>query len=106
MEGTGEIDLLNRRKFYSERVPKSILPIAYAEGGNLVCLPILPESFGKVFFWDHELEASDGEPATWENLFKVADPFEEFFQNIGFFLCATQDDKVICVTHHLQFCSC
>ncbi len=77
-----ESDLLHKREFYIKRTPGAIVPIAYAEGGNLVCLSTRPDSFGQVFFWDHELEASDGEEATWENLFKVADSFDEFFQNL------------------------
>jgi hypothetical protein len=77
-----ESDLTKKQKFYLERVPKGIIPIAYAEGGNLICLSIIPDTFGQVFFWDHELESSDGEPATWDNLFKLADSFDEFFQNL------------------------
>ncbi len=36
-----------------------MLPIALAEGGNLVCLSVANDDFGSVHFWDHEAEAEE-----------------------------------------------
>ena len=50
------------------RLPKGMLPIAWAEGGNLVCIRI---SDGSVIFWDHELEDD-------VNIFEISCSFESF----------------------------
>lgn len=39
------------------RMPEGCLPIADAEGGNLVLLDL---GDGSVLFWDHEIEGADG----------------------------------------------
>jgi len=41
---------------YGDRLPRRTIPIAYAEGGNLVLLAL---DDGRVSFWDHELEDTD-----------------------------------------------
>ena len=38
---------------YRDRFPSGMIPIAFAEGGNLVFLAL---DSGQVMFWDHELE--------------------------------------------------
>lgn len=48
--------IMRERKELGNRLPSSLLPIAYAEGGNLICLNLLE---GSVFYWDHELEATN-----------------------------------------------
>jgi len=59
-----------------DRVPSNAWPIAYAEGGNLVCL-VVGERAG-VYFWDHEQEAEEGQPATWANMFLLSETFSGF----------------------------
>jgi hypothetical protein len=63
-----------------ERVPPNAWPVAYAEGGNLVCL-VIGERAG-VYFWNHELEAEEGEPATWDNMYLLAKTFAELLERI------------------------
>lgn len=75
-------DLLLRRAELIERVPKDILPIGDASCGNVVCISLQSNTFGKVFFWDHELEADEGEAATFSNLFKIGNSFTDFFENL------------------------
>ena len=55
---------------YSHRFPRRMIPIAFAEGGNLVFLAL---DDGQVLFWDHELEAANP-------LFALAPSFEAFWQ--------------------------
>lgn len=55
-------------------------PIAYAEGGNYLCL-VLGEKAG-VYFWDHELEAEEGQLPSWNNMFRVADNFASFWSSL------------------------
>lgn len=54
-------------------LPKSgVLPIARDPGGNLVCLGYAGKRAGKVFFFDHEMEA----------LVPLADSFTEFLNGL------------------------
>jgi hypothetical protein len=57
---------------YSDRVPAEMIPIAFAEGGNLIMLGLRD---GRVFFWDHELE--DAQP-----LFPLAPDFGTFWREL------------------------
>ncbi|MGA3282912.1 MAG: SMI1/KNR4 family protein [Verrucomicrobiota bacterium] len=75
-------DLLSRRTALTDRVPKDVLPIGDASCGNIVCLSLQPKTFGQIFFWDHELEAEEDEPATFSNLFKIGDSFTNFLENL------------------------
>jgi hypothetical protein len=75
----GADGLLAVRKAYEGRLPADLLPIAYAAGGNLICISILS---GKVQFWDHEREAEEGQPPTTENLTLLSDSFDQFFDSL------------------------
>jgi len=48
--------ILAAREQYGGRLAHGLVPVAVAEGGNLVCLDL---SDGSVVFWDHEFEDSD-----------------------------------------------
>lgn len=75
------IDLEATLKVYRDRVPEALFPIARA-GGGLVCVTVAGEQQGQVFFWDHEEEAEEGEPPTWDNLYPVAEHFDAFLANL------------------------
>jgi len=77
-----EGDLNTKRLSMADRVPIRYLPIADAEGGNLLVLSLAPPDLGAVYFWDHELEAEEGEPATKDNLYPIAQSFDEFLQKL------------------------
>lgn len=62
------------------RVPKGFVPVADAEGGNVICICAKGRDSGAVFYWDHELEPSEGKKPTRRNLFKVADNFSQFWE--------------------------
>jgi hypothetical protein len=57
---------------YGDRLGSDAVPIAYAAGGNLVCLSRVD---GSVMFWDHELE--HGDPFT-----RVADDLAAFLERL------------------------
>lgn len=78
-------DLLSRRAALIDRVPKDDLPIGDASCGNVVCLSLQPATFGQVFFWDHELEADEGQQPTFSNLFLVGNSFDDFFTKLDKF---------------------
>lgn len=75
-------DLRLRRAELNDRVPKDVLPIGDASCGNVVCLSLQPKTFGQVFFWDHELEAEEGETAIFSNLFRIGNSFSDFFESL------------------------
>ena len=73
----GTLDL--RRHQYSDRVPAEHLPIADAEGGNLLLLDL---AAGAVWFWDHEREAEEGAPPDPGAVSKVADSFADLLARL------------------------
>jgi hypothetical protein len=75
-------DLLWHRHLLIDRVPTNILPIAGDEGGNQICLSLRPESYGWIYYWDHELEAEEGQPATFDNMSKINSSFRAFVQSL------------------------
>ena len=69
-------------KRYRNRVPAGFLPIAVDPGGNLICLAMAGARAGKVYFWDHEEEAEEGQPPTDKNVFLIANTFDEFLSRL------------------------
>src|SRR5271156_3675440 len=67
--------VIQNQTVFANRLPKRMLAIAYAGGGNLVCLRT---SDGSVYLWDHEREAGEGEEARYENMARLASSFSEF----------------------------
>lgn len=67
----------------AKRIPSSMLPIAADYAGNVVCISISNDTFGKIYFWDHEeeLEDDDNNPSH-DNLYLIADSFTEFLGSL------------------------
>jgi hypothetical protein len=63
-----------------ERIPNDFLPIAADPFGNLILIGINRWNFGKIYFWDHELEAV---PPSIKNISKIADSFELFIDALA-----------------------
>lgn len=80
---------------YRGRMPSSIIPIADDDCGNAVCVGIRGPHVGKVFFWDHELEAEDGE--SWDNVTEIAPTFSAFLASLFKWVDPTETelDRVI-----------
>jgi hypothetical protein len=77
----GERDtILARCRDYAGRIGEHMIPIADAEGGNLVAISIGGDEVGSVWFWDHELEADEGDPPRPEALTWLAPDFDAFFE--------------------------
>lgn len=60
------------------RMPPELIPIGSDPFGNWICLGVAGEPRGRVYFWEHEAEADEDEPPTWDNLRRLADSFTEF----------------------------
>lgn len=71
------IDLENQIAIYTKRIPSTMIPIAMAGGGNLVCIE-LPQ--GTIYFWDHESEGDENEKNI--GLHFIANSFSIFFDMI------------------------
>jgi hypothetical protein len=75
-------NLLMNIKMYEERIPQNFIPIADDPGGNLVLISVKGPDRGKVYFWDHEMEADEGEKPDYSNLTLIADSFDEFINSL------------------------
>jgi hypothetical protein len=64
------------------RVPDTLIPIGEDPFGNLICLAVTGSAAGRVLFWDHEREASEGEPPATDNLYPIADSFDAFLGSL------------------------
>jgi len=56
-----------------------VIPIAYAGGGNLVCISLEKGVYG-VYYWDHELEPNEGELPSWNNMYFLSNSFSDFLK--------------------------
>jgi hypothetical protein len=73
---------------YQNRIPRNCFPIAYDSSGNLILLSIEGNDREKVYFWDHENEADEGEEPDYRNVYLIADTFDEF-------LAGLQDESIL-----------
>lgn len=76
-----DYDIVKDLKIYKDRIPPDCLPIAYDEGGNLICLILKGINREKIYFWDHELEKDDDEP-DYSNMTLIANNFDEFINGL------------------------
>ena len=40
---------------YQGRMPKELIPIADPDFGNQICMSLAKATYGKIYFWDHEI---------------------------------------------------
>jgi hypothetical protein len=64
---------------FNNRIPKGYIPIASAEGGNLICINLASDT-NTIYFWNHEEESEEGEEPTIKNMYKIADNFTNFLE--------------------------
>ncbi len=67
---------------YAGRIPSNTIAIADDAGGNLIIMSVSGPDYGKIYFWDHEMEAYEDEEPDYSNLTLVADSFQEFIDNL------------------------
>ena len=69
---------------YTDRFIHHIIPIGHDAGGNYVCLNVNQgNDYGKVYFYDHEVENEDENGnLTWDNLYLIADSFSDFLEKL------------------------
>lgn len=76
--GEGEDSLDAWLTAYKGRLPANVLPIAYDQGGNPICL-ILGGEDAPVAFWDHEQESNDNNLT---EFYAIAPDFETFCSDL------------------------
>lgn len=86
--GTTEEDFWNIEYIYENyinRMPKKCVAIADPDFGNQICMSLQVDTYGKIYFWDHEtMDVDFGEVSslTMDALLLLADSFEEFLERI------------------------
>jgi hypothetical protein len=83
-----------RTRFFSGRMPESIIPIGDDGGAGQICLGIKGSEAGKVYYWDQQYEPLDeddyledyGKPrppeAMFQNVHLIAESFEDFLRRL------------------------
>jgi hypothetical protein len=86
-------NLLQQYKYNRFRIPNNMIHIGSDCGGNQILLSIKNPDRGKVYFWDHELEADtdNGEVPSYDNLTLIANSFDEFLSK----LYSEDDDNTV-----------
>ena len=75
-------NILLKQKYAGTRFPNNFLPIARDVYGNFILLSVKNKDRGKIYFWDHEMEADEGETPDYSNLTLIADSFDEFIEGL------------------------
>jgi cell wall assembly regulator SMI1 len=67
-----------------DRIARLSIPFGDDPGGNRFLISVEPETYGAVFFWDHENEPVEGgnSIAQFPNLHRLANSFEEFILSL------------------------
>lgn len=75
--------LAHLRKTYKDRIPKNMLPFGDDPAGNLFLMRLDDgESYGNIYFWDHENEADVEEEPSYANVHFIAHTFDEFLSKL------------------------
>lgn len=75
-------NLLTYLKTYRGRVADGFLPIAHDPGGNLVVIGVADPYMDRIYFWDHEFEAEDGQTANMSNMHLIAENLTTFLDGL------------------------
>lgn len=67
---------------YKGILGSSVMPIADADGGDLICIGLKDKYRGKIYYWYHENETTD--EGGKEYYYLIANSFEEFISKFSF----------------------
>lgn len=73
--------LLRNLDVFRDRMPSDCVPIGCDPGGNQICLIVSGAQTGKIYFWDHEEEADEGEIPTYRNMYLIAESIDDLLNN-------------------------
>lgn len=69
-------DILETASALQGRIPGYLLPIAVDPFGNYICIGISGSDYGRIYFWDHELES------TGSNIYFLAHSFNDLLDSL------------------------
>lgn len=81
VQPTNSLDYVLR--IFQNRLPHDLFPIARDPGGNLICMSNSKSKGRKIYFWDHEYEANEGEIPDFKNISLLANNLDEFLNNLA-----------------------
>lgn len=71
---------------YVDRMPQDCFPIAESEGSNIVCMSSQSDTYGRIYFWDHEeMDIDYCEKCTYtiREMPLIANDFEDLLNRIN-----------------------
>ncbi|WP_240419725.1 SMI1/KNR4 family protein [Paenibacillus periandrae] len=75
----GESNLFKIIDRYIGRMPTTLIPIAESPGGDQLCIGVGEETWGKIYYWDHEQERMHPSiQELWDNVYLTAHSFTDF----------------------------
>jgi SMI1 / KNR4 family (SUKH-1) len=77
-----ELNFLTNNSFISNRIPQNMQIIGEYIVTNKILMSVKGKDYGKIYYWDHEMEAGEGEKPDYSNLTLIADSFEEFINSL------------------------
>lgn len=78
-------DICTIYEVYKNRMPSKFIPIADPDFGNQICMSLSQDTYGKIYFWDHETMDSDfGDicKINFQDMRQIANSFVELLNNI------------------------
>jgi len=90
---SGDNELLDAVETYKDRMPEYFLPIADDGLGNQICISLNKDSFGHVYWWNHENEWDEGNyckdvgvempnKVKFQNIYLIAESFCSFLAKL------------------------
>ena len=78
------IDIDKNMDWLSGRLPKDFLQIANDPGGNRILISMASDSYGQIYFWDHENEPAEPGPLLkdYSNIYLLACSFTKFLDQL------------------------
>lgn len=81
-EVQGELSMSDALATWGGRYPNDMLPLALCGGSNLLLLTLGGQSTNPVYYWEHDGEANEGEPARTDNLTQLATSFSGLLESL------------------------
>lgn len=76
------VDLLKKYKVFLDRIPQGFLSIGGDPGGNQILMGLVPEHFGKIYFWIHDLDNEVEDERSIFSLGFIANSFTDFLNSL------------------------
>lgn len=76
-------DIPRNINVFRDRIPADCVPIGCDPGGNQICLVVSGDEVGQLYFWDHEMEADEGEAPSYDNMALIAESIGDLLDKLG-----------------------